>query len=373
MQIGALVAYVSKPSFFYPKENRVSTLDIHREMKVSASKSPYLERVLGMDVGVEERYFVAPLDVMATPGTLENRNVIALPVIKRLGVRACLDAMERAGLRPADIDCIIVSNSTLHALPGLDVYFQNELNLRPDIKRMPFTQLGCVGGAHTLDWASTLADAYPGMRILVVIPEALSTVYQVEDLELDDLLWRLLFGDSAAACIVSSPRTPNAPPPRNSCLQTHGSWQYLVRGSMGTYELKTRSDGDHFLSKRGAQKAVRELEKPLWNWLRTAGPDWRPETVIAHTGGPAVLRNLAKVLGFPEEPDHPLNPLAQAWETLRRFGNLGGVSVLRTLLETAELSPRPGSETLLFAIGPGVTSAAVRGIMLDPNDFAAVA
>ncbi|MFD8546306.1 hypothetical protein [Streptomyces sp. NPDC059649] len=359
------MAYATRPAVVFP-EHRISTADILKETEASAQDSPYLERVLNMNTGVETRHFVAPLDVIAQSGSLEERNTVGLAGMQQLSTRAAIAALEHAGLEGQEIDVLMTSVTTVQSLPGEDVRLCNDpaVGLRPDIFRMPHTQLGCVGGAHILAQAARLADA-TGMRILAVIPEALSTVYQPRDTSLTGLLWRQIFGDSASACVITPSAAVNARPPRGACLEITDSWQYVVTGTMNTYELGLEADGAHFTSKAGAQKAVRNLKDPLWNWLATSEPDWRPETVIGHAGGPEVLRHMATMLGFPGDPHHPDNPLTEAWTSLRTRGNLGGGSVMHSLYLKAKSSPPSGSNTLLLAMGPGITGAAVKGVWLD--------
>ncbi|WP_310728284.1 hypothetical protein [Streptomyces sp. N2A] len=356
---------MTKPVVVFP-EHRISTTEIRKEMEESAKGSPYLERVLNMGTGVETRHFVAPLDVIARPGSVEERNAVGLTGMQQLSTRAATAALEHAGFAGHEIDALITSVTTVQSLPGEDVRLCNDatVGLRPDIVRMPHTQLGCVGGAHILAQAARLADA-TGMRILAVIPEALSTVYQPGDTSLTGLLWRQIFGDSASACVIAPSTRRDLKPPRGTCLEITDGWQYVVTGTMNTYELGFKADGAHFISKAGAQKAVQKLKDPLWNWLARAEPDWRPETVIAHAGGPEVLRNIATILGFPAEPCHADSPLTEAWTSLRDRGNLGGGSVMHSLHLKAQRPPRSGSDTLLLALGPGLTGAAVKGVWLD--------
>ncbi|MFE7114076.1 PhlD [Streptomyces sp. NPDC057654] len=353
------MAYVTKPSLVFPPY-LVRTPEILQEMEASvlqeteaSGKGPYLERVRGFELGVEERYFVAPLEVIAKPGTMEERNDIALTGMNRLAIQAADSALTQAGLAATDIDCIITSNSTTPKIPGLDVYLVNTLGLRPDVLRMPFTTLGCVGGAHTLSIAIQLADARPGMRALIVVGEALSAVYQPGDNSLTGLMYRQLFGDSAGACVVSSD-------PRGACLETHGSWQTVVPDTMNTYRLVSAANGQHFLSDYKAQKAITKLTPPLKQWLDDRAPGWTVHNIVGHPGGPAVLRYLAEGLGFPDDPD---GLLVHAWDSLRRYGNLGGTSVLHILGMTADAPPHPDPETLIVAMGPGLSGAAVLGTL----------
>ncbi|MFJ8676714.1 hypothetical protein [Streptomyces sp. NPDC093589] len=368
------MAYAFPPSREFPLKNLITTSDIHSEMDVSAKDSPFLERVKAMDVGVQTRYFVEPLELVARPGSMEERNTWAKRGMRKLAIRAALGALDRARLLPKDIHHVVTSNSVNPGTPGVDVYVVNELvklGMSPSVKRTPATTLGCVGGAHTLGTAADWADTHPGQNVLVLIPESLSAVYQTGCHDLDSLLWRLFFGDSAVACVVTSPSNAlDDRPPRGACMRIVDSWQYVIPDTMTTYELDHLSDGLHFLSERGAQRMVRKLKAPLEEWLPEG---WRPETVIGHPGGPAVLRNMADILGYPSGPEEPGNPLKLSWERLAKIGNTGGAAVCDLLAETAEHAPKPGSETLLLALGPGVTGGAVRGQMLDPNDIPAVA
>ncbi|MCZ1012086.1 hypothetical protein [Streptomyces lydicus] len=368
------MAFVVQPARVFPEKNLIKTSDIHAEMEVSAKNSPYLERVKAMDVGVESRYFVEPLEVVARPGRMEERNEWALRGMEALAEQASLKALDLAGLLPKDIHYIITSNSVSPRTPGADVTAVNQLvklGMSPSIMRIPCTTLGCVGGAHALSLAAQWADANPGKNVLVLIPEPLSVVYQAERMDLNGLLWRLFFGDSAAACVVTSPSNPRDDrPPRGACMRIDDSWQYVAPNTMTTYRLDHRDNGLHFLSERGAERAVRKLKGPLTEWLPEG---WRPETLIGHPGGPAVLRHMADMLGFPAEPDEPGNPLRVSWDRLRARGNLGGAAVLDVLAETATHALIPGSETLLLGIGPGITGAVTKGQMYDPNDTPAVA
>ena len=66
-----------------------------------------------------------------------------------------------AGAAIADIGLIVVSSCTGFVLPGVDVQLINHLGLRRDIRRMPFMNFGCAGGAAALSWASDWVRSHP--------------------------------------------------------------------------------------------------------------------------------------------------------------------------------------------------------------------
>ncbi|MFI9311051.1 PhlD [Streptomyces triculaminicus] len=322
-------------------------------------RNPLLSRLDGLaeSVHVQRRSFVAPFEQIAQTDTVEARNALALPGMLEMAEQAAGRALAAAGLESDTIDVIIASHSTTPMTPGLDVHLVNRLALRPDVMRMPATQLGCVGGAHALSWAAHLADAVPGRRVLVVVSEALSTVYQHTDTSITGMIYRMLFGDAAAACIVTSE-------PLGPGLHITDTWQYTLPDTMEYYALTAKSDGMHFDSTREAPTGVTRLIEPLWQWIRHRDPDWLPEFVIAHPGGPKVLDLTAKGLGCPP------GLLTHSWNSLRDHGNLGGVAVLHILAKTHDDKPRHGANTLLLGVGPGFASASVIGDWHNPTHSA---
>ncbi|UQI49708.1 PhlD (plasmid) [Streptomyces sp. HU2014] len=349
------MAYVTPPVVTFP-EHTVTTPEILADMHRSNPGHPMLERIpaLAKTLGVEQRQFVSPLDVVARTGTVDERNTVAAEAMLALAEQAARDALDRSGLTAGDIDWIITSHTTTPLTPGLDVHLINKIDFKPTIKRIPVTQLGCVGGAHALTLANDLVDATPGTRVLIVVGEALSTVYQRSDTTTAGFLYRLLFGDSAAACIVSSD-------PEGACLNMQAAWQYTVPGTMKHYALHTRAEGMFFTSHSNSSGGAAHVMGPLAQWLRDYDPDWAPEVVIAHAGGPKPLELMAKGLGCPP------GLLSHSWDSLRLRGNLGGASVLDVLARTHEDAPRNGSPTLLLGIGPGLTGAAIRGESISDN------
>lgn len=352
------MAYVTRPAIAVPPYE-ITTAEIVQDIAASLQRkaeqgdkkaTAWLSHLDGLaqSIHVERRRFVAPFSTTAQTGTAEKRNLIACEGMLKLAKEAADKALAAAGLTNSDIDVVITSHSTTRMTPGLDVHLVNYLDLRPDVMRMPATQLGCVGGAHTLSWAAQIADAFPGKRILVVVAEALSSVYQPDDDGRDAVIFRMLFGDGAGACIVSSD-------PLGPGLHVEGSWQYAVPGTMHYYALNIAADGEHFTSTRTAPSGVNHLIDPLWAWLRASDPHWTPEVVVAHPGGPKILDLTAKGLGCAP------GLLSHSWDSLRDHGNMGGVAVLHILSQTHDDRPRHGSQTLMLSVGPGLSGAALAG------------
>jgi alkylresorcinol/alkylpyrone synthase len=71
---------------------------------------------------------------------------------------------------------------------------------------------------------------------------------------------------------------------------------------------------------------------------------------VAHPGGPRVLEAFADAVGLSRER------FERSWDSLGRVGNLSSAAVLHVLADTMAVGVDPGSNGLLFALGPGVSA-----------------
>jgi alkylresorcinol/alkylpyrone synthase len=72
---------------------------------------------------------------------------------------------------------------------------------------------------------------------------------------------------------------------------------------------------------------------------------------IMHPGGPKVMEAVQDALGLHN------GELELSWEALQKVGNLSSASVLVVLDEVmAHRRPKPGSHSILAAMGPGFCS-----------------
>ncbi|MEV8098173.1 PhlD [Kitasatospora sp. NPDC085879] len=299
------------------------------------------------------RRYTRPYEEVTDPGrTVTDRQAAVLADLTAAAERACRTALDRVGLAPADVDCVIVTSSTGDMMPGLDIRLQQLLPLRPDISRRPMTQLACAGGAHVLLMAEEHLARHPDAVVLVVAAESLSSLYQHTDDTVEDHIYKALWGDSAAAAVVTS--RPLAPG-----LRIDHVLEYTIPDTVDRYRKETDERGDHFASTRASLRSVGDLAPTLTGWLEKHGAT-RLDFGVLHPGGPAILDRLGRVLGVDEAF------LAHSRGVLTEEGNLGGVTVLSVLDRTHRTPPRHGDRGLLLGIGPGVTCGALLVGWHDP-------
>ncbi len=301
-------------------------------------------------VQVGRRHLALPLAEYAGLRGLKDSNDAWIRVGLEVGERAIRDALGRAGLSPQDVDHLYLVTVTGIATPSLDARLVNRLGLRPDVKRTPIFGLGCVAGAAGLSRASDALRAFPGDVAVLLSVELCSLTLQREDVSIANLVASGIFGDGAAAVVLSGGERAGAGP---RVLATRSvfypdtewvmGWDVVDSGFKVVLSAKVPEiarahlgpDVDAFLADHGLERGH------IRHW-------------IAHTGGPKVLEAFESAL--------ELGPgaLDRSWRSLREVGNLSSASVLFVLgdlLESGEA--RPGDLGLLVAMGPGFCSELV--------------
>ncbi len=308
----------------------------------------FLER-LHARVGVSQRHLVLPLHEYETL-TFGQANDHWIRAACDLGRQALCTALTRATLTPRDLTAIFFVSVTGIASPSIDARLVNLMGLSPHIKRIPIFGLGCVAGAAAIARASDYVRAFPAESAAVLSVELCSLTLQRDDLSVANLISAGLFGDGAAAVIVSGAERPAQGP---SIVATRSifypgterlmGWDISEKGFRivlspevpSIVHKHLASDIDDFLA---AQNLSRH---DISSW-------------ILHTGGPKILEATEQALGLPETALEP------SWNCLRRMGNLSSASVLAVLEEhLAQRRQPPGSHSLLAAMGPGFCSELV--------------
>ena len=111
-------------------------------------------------------------------------------------------ALDRAGLRAADVDALVTVSTTGVATPSLEARVAGRMGFRDDAERVPVFGLGCAGGVSGLAIAARLARGVPGRTILFVTVELCSTSIRLDKFTKANIVATALFGDGAAACVL---------------------------------------------------------------------------------------------------------------------------------------------------------------------------
>lgn len=335
------------PPHYYPQQLLLEALRLHWGDKLDDVR--LLDR-LHEHCGVDGRYLVLPMEAYLDLDTWGKSNDAWITAAQEIGQKAICRALTRAGVPPKELGALFFVSITGIASPSIDARLINRMGLSPNIRRIPIFGLGCVGGAAGISRAADYVRAYPGQTAVVLAVEFCSLTLQKNDLSVANLISSGLFGDGAAAVIVSGDQVDGPGP---EILATRSNFYPDTERVMG-WDIS--EEGFRIVLSREVPAMVRKhLAPDVDDFLKDNGLDRRDVgTWIMHTGGPAVLQATEQAF------DLQNGELNVSWECLRKTGNLSSASVLCVLEEVMNRQPpAAGTFSVLAAMGPGFCSELV--------------
>jgi alkylresorcinol/alkylpyrone synthase len=301
----------------WPRTSRVAASESPATRNIAADPGSLLEPV-GLDQRMEE-YRSHALD---------------------LGERAATLALQDAGLDGSEIDAVISVSCTGYLVPSLDALLHPRLGLRSDCLRLPITELGCSGGAAALGFALRHLTGFPSDRVLVVAVELPSLTFQPDDRSIANLTASMVFGDGAAAAVLSGDPGPG--------LHVLAAGSHLVSGTTEALGFDLREGGFHVVLDRRLPRVVAAtLGDAVGAFTARTGIS-AIDFAAVHAGGPRIMDAVQDALGL------EATKLAASRRVFDRHGNASSVSILMVLEELARELPSQPLEGLGIGIGPGV-------------------
>lgn len=295
---------------------------------------------------VHSRHMIFPIDYTVEPRSLELTNQEYMKHAIELGQRAAEECLKRAKMTPQDIDMIITVSCTGFMIPSLDAHLINSMGFRSDVRRMPFTELGCAAGAMALGRATDYLQSRANGNVLIIAVELPSLTFQRKDISQANLISSILFGDGAAAVIVSC--KPDAPGPRILVSET-----YTFPDSLGAMGFDLKDSGFHILLSKDVPEMIGEKIEGLVDGFLSRHGVTRDQIRgwILHPGGSRLLGNVEKALGLTKCDTQP------SWDVLGNVGNLSSATILFILQEWLEKRPlKKGDIAMAAAFGPGFSA-----------------
>jgi predicted naringenin-chalcone synthase len=345
------------PPFRHSQQALQEFLSVH--LTVNGSKSHELIRRMAVGSGIEARYSVLP-DFSLPPdkwtlmkpaeegfsaGFMETR----MQAFFQHAPGLSLQAVDDLGLDIKGVSHLIVVTCTGLAAPGLDLMLCEALGLKPEVSRSAIHFMGCYAAIHGLKQADFICRADPDARVLLVCTE-LCTLHIRADSRPDNLASTLLFGDGAAAVLITSRERAHSGflyhieqfasvfIPEEKKQMAWQADQFGFRMDLGMYVPDLLGNG-----------IGRLLEKVL-NGSMDDISGW-----AIHPGGRKILDKVSDGLGLAKEQ------LASSYRILRDFGNMSSPTVLFVLKEEHRRMKSEGKKGRVFsaAFGPGLTMESV--------------
>jgi alkylresorcinol/alkylpyrone synthase len=305
---------------------------------------------LHRNAGVSYRHLALPLEEYGALKDFGEANDSWIAAAVDLGAEAVAGALEAAGLGPQDVDLLMFTTVTGLAAPSIDARVIARLGLREDVKRLPLFGLGCVGGAAGIARVHDYLKAWPEQVAVLLSVELCSLTLQRNDGSMPNLIAGALFGDGAAAVVMTGVEHPLASGPQVVATRSR---LYPDSGRVMGWDIG--SGGFRVVLGAEVPDVVR---KDLGTDVRAflAEHDLTVADIgtwVSHPGGPKVLQAVSETL------DLPAGALDLTWKSLDTVGNLSSSSVLHVLGETLAQRPEPGTAGVLLAMGPGFCSELV--------------
>ncbi len=263
----------------------------------------------------------------------------------------CVKAAHRCfegtnGIANKDITHIISVSCTGMYAPGLDIELVEALSLSTHVQRTAINFMGCYAAFNALKVADAICRADADANVLLVCVELCSIHFQKKNDD-DNLLANALFGDGAAAVILTSK------PKKGLSLSLENFYCDLAYA--GKQEMAWNIGGLGFEMRLSAyvpdiiKLGIKKLADNLLQKISLSRKNI--DLFAIHPGGKKILETIEKELGLTRQDN------ACAYKVLREHGNMSSPTVLFVLKEIMDGIgiDEEKKNILSFAFGPGLT------------------
>lgn len=260
-----------------------------------------------------------------------------------LGAAAALEALARSGIKPTDIDLIILATTTPDdTFPSTAVSIQRKIGAHGafafDIQAV------CSGFIYALSVADNFIKTGQVKRALVIGAEVMSRI-----LDWNDRRTCILFGDGAGAVVLEAQDQTHRGI-LSSHLYSDGRFRDLLyvdsgtgRGNIGTIQMQGREVFRHAIEKH--EEAINKALET--HRLQSSDIDW----LVPHQANRRIIEAVAKQLDF---------PLEKVIVTIENQANTSAASIpLAFSMAENEGKIKQGNLVVTAALGGGFTWGSV--------------
>ncbi len=285
--------------------------------------------------------------IVSRTGMKERRIADENEYTSDMGIQAAKAAIEDANIDVGAIDCIIVATLTPdYIFPSTASLVQQGLGLE-EIPAVDM-QAACTGYIYALAQSKAYIESGMYENVLVIASEKLSAVTDYEDRNTC-----VLFGDGAAACVVSHTGAGyHIDAITLGCDGKQSDLLYQPAGGVRKPASAATIEGrEHFIKMNGKEvfkHAVRRMESASVEALEKSGLDkTQVSWLVPHQANTRIIETLAKRFEIPME---------RVFMTIHKYGNTSASAVGIALDELEKTStPKVSEHILLTAFGAGLT------------------
>lgn len=309
--------------------------------------------------GIEKRYSVVPdFDNSISEPVLFNNEFSStvedrLAVYKERALPLALNAINKtfeklnSTLSEFRVTHLITVSCTGMSAPGIDAELIEHLKLPIDIFHTSVNFMGCNAAFHALKIADMISRTDADAKVLIVCVELCTLHFQPKNNH-DNLLSNTIFGDGAAAVVVTSDKY--AEKQQQPGITIKGFYSLLLhRGKnlMGwnitpvNFEMVLNAKIPEFIG----EEINTVLEKASINYK--VGVETINKWAI-HPGGKKILDTIQSSLHLKDED------VKYSYDILNQYGNMSSPTILFVLNRLMEDS-KPGETIFSIGFGPGIS------------------
>jgi alpha-pyrone synthase len=267
-----------------------------------------------------------------------------------LAIAAIQNSFEKLGTSIADFKLthlITVTCTGMYA-PGIDTELITNLGLPRDIFRTGVNFIGCNAAFHALKIADLIARVEMDARILVVCVELCTLHFQPKNNN-DNLLSNTIFGDGAAAAIITSESIATDQDYKG--LSIDGFYSVLFDNAKNlmswditpvNFEMVLDTELPEFIG-----SVTLEIVQKAGEILHFC-----PEKIgkwAIHPGGKKILDIFKRKMQLTDEN------LQYSYKVLSEYGNMSSPTVLFVMNGIIQDQPQSGEKIFSVGFGPGIT------------------
>ncbi len=317
------------------------------EAWLSGQEERFIRKVLKIfgNAGVSRRYSVMSPEEVFTSTSFEQKNDIYVRECTKLAEASLQKALDKAGWKAQDIDYLISVSCTGIMIPSVDAYLVNSLQMKQGIVRLPVTEMGCAAGISGIIYASNFLKANPGKKAAVVAVESPTATFQLNDFSMANIVSAAIFGDGAAAVLLSSEEDGTGPE-----IIAQEMYHFYDATEMMGFRL-TNSGLQMILDEAVPEKISEHFPKIVHPFLERnhfSIDDIRH--FVFHPGGRKIIQTVEELFGSLGKN------IDDTKEVLKEYGNMSSATVLYVLERFLEKNIPAGDKGLMLSFGPGFSA-----------------
>jgi 3-oxoacyl-[acyl-carrier-protein] synthase-3 len=289
--------------------------------------------------------------IRSRTGVCERRIASPEESTATLAVEAALYSLEVAGIKPGDIDLIVVATSSPeHIFPSTASLVQDRIGA---VKAGAFDlSAACTGFIMALNMVAQAIRTGSITNAIVIGAETLSRFTNWKDRNTC-----VLFGDGAGAFVLQASEEPGGV--LSAVMRSDGSGADLLSlpagGSKMPASVETVTNGAHFIQMNGPEVyrfATRVMAQSTREVVARAGLEIGDiDLIIPHQANHRIIATAARSLRL---------PLDRFVINLDRYGNTSTASIpLATVEAIKDGRVKPGDRIVFVGFGAGLTWAAL--------------